>query len=79
MLNHISSLCYSGMDNSHSIEVIDASTFDDILRKYPDVVPEKLKDLDNQRYKDIPSQLKKRADDPHLTKDEVAALVDWKL
>lgn len=62
-----------------SFEKIDPETFDYALKEYPSVVPPKLTKLDIERYETIPASLGKRAGDVHLTKDEVATLVDWKL
>lgn len=66
------------MDESRSFENIDSATFDDLLSAYPDVVPAKLSDLDQQRYEKIPKALKQRKP-PDLEKDQVGTLVDWKL
>lgn len=67
------------MDDSHSIGNVDVNTLHELLTEYPDVVPEKLSSLDQQRYERIPRALGERKQTPHLTKSEVATLVDWKL
>ena len=69
------------MEKNCFFDSVDPSTFDKLLKEYPNVVPPKLTDLDEQRYETIPATLVKRASSgsPYLTKQEVAALVDWKL
>lgn len=67
------------MGVTHGFDAIDATTFDDVLGQYPDSVPEKLSDLDAQRYESIPDIVAARRPAPFLTKEEVATLVDWKL
>ncbi|KAF1940860.1 hypothetical protein EJ02DRAFT_512828 [Clathrospora elynae] len=61
------------------INTITLDTFKDVLSRYPATVPEKLRDLDTQRYATIPTQLASREGPEHLTKDEVVKLVEWKL
>ncbi|KAH5165776.1 hypothetical protein HBI73_034400 [Parastagonospora nodorum] len=66
--------------SSHHITKITQTTFKDVLSRYKPAVPEKLHDLDALRYDTIPTAVAKRkADDRHLTKDEVEKLVEWKL
>ena len=67
------------MDESPTINKINPATFDELLLAYPDVVPNKLSELDKQRYDVIPDSIKKQKGSPFLTKEQVATLVDWKL
>lgn len=67
------------MNQNTSFEHIEEGAFYSLLEQYNDVVPEKLKELDEQRYHVIPDALMARAGDPHLLKDEVVTLVKWKL
>jgi hypothetical protein len=64
---------------SQHIKSITISKFKDVLSRYTPAVPEKLHDLDVLRYDTIPATVAKRQDHPHLTKDEVEKLVEWKL
>jgi len=62
------------------INTITLAIFKDVLSRYSAAVPEKLRDLDKQRYDAIPTAVAARADsDKHLTKEEVEKLVEWKL
>ncbi|KAF1834994.1 hypothetical protein BDW02DRAFT_629995 [Decorospora gaudefroyi] len=62
------------------INTISLTTFKDVLSRYPTTVPEKLRDLDAQRYTTIPAAVAARPEDTkHLTKNEVETLVEWKL
>ena len=61
------------------MEIIDSTAFDELLGMYPSVVPEKLSELDEQRYDIIPGSIKKQTGSTSLTKAQVAKLVDWKL
>ena len=69
------------MSGHHAFNAISGSDFESILSQYPDVVPSKLADLEEQRLSTIPTALAKRRaeDQAYLTKAEVATLVDWKL
>jgi len=69
------------MGSQYAFDRIARSDFEDILSQYPDVVPTKLADLEEQRLSTIPEILaKRRAEgEAYLTKAEVATLVDWKL
>ncbi|KAF2223559.1 hypothetical protein BDZ85DRAFT_111184 [Elsinoe ampelina] len=70
------------MDEIHHWKTIAKSDFDRILKHYPAVIPDKLKDLDQKRLIDIPKATDKRRhskEGVHLTKDEVVTLVKWKL
>lgn len=67
------------MDKKHTIEAIDPSSFDTLLTKYPEIVPQKLLGLDEQRYTAIPEAVQTRNLDKHLIKDDLVNLVDWKL
>jgi hypothetical protein len=51
------------------------------LSQYPETVPSKLADLEEQRLSTIPTVLAQRRSEgqAYLTKTEVATLVDWKL
>lgn len=64
------------MDEKEAFDRIDPSTFDTILEEYRNIVPEKLFELDNQRYNIIPEALTQQT---ALSKDQIATLVDWKL
>lgn len=51
-----------------------------VLSRYEQHVPEKLRALDEVRYRDIPESLAKRkAIAAYLSKGEVERLVEWKL
>ena len=67
------------MKDTKTIEQIEPAAFDSILQEYPNVVPQKLFELDDQRYNIIPTAVEKRTGDVSLSKEEVATLVDWKL
>lgn len=60
------------------IKSISLSSINEVLSRYPVTAPEKLKGLDILRYDTIPSDVAAK-DVPHLTKDEVETLVEWKL
>jgi hypothetical protein len=52
------------------------------LKRYDDLVPDTLRELDEFRFITVPAQLKKRRDAKGgvwLAKDEVQKLVEWKL
>jgi exopolyphosphatase/pppGpp-phosphohydrolase len=54
--------------------------FRDVLSRYPAMVPEKLRDLDAQRYDIIPAAVAAMEEsEKHLTKDQVEKIVEWKL
>ncbi|KAG9190762.1 hypothetical protein G6011_08850 [Alternaria panax] len=62
------------------IKSITLDAFRDILSRYPAMVPEKLRDLDAQRYDVIPAAVAAiEESEKHLTKDQVEKLVEWKL
>jgi hypothetical protein len=61
------------------IDNITLDAFNDVLSRYPSTAPDKLRDLDAQRYDTIPAQVAARQGDKYLTKDEVETLVTWKL
>ena len=66
--------------SSLHIKRISPASFREVLARYPATAPEKLRDLDAQRYDIIPNAIAGR--DPsnkHLTKAEVEKLVEWKL
>jgi hypothetical protein len=69
------------MSSQHAFDRITDTEFEGILSQYPDVVPSKLADLEEQRFSTIPDVLAKRRAEgqAYLTKAEVATLVDWKL
>lgn len=69
------------MGSQYAFDRISGSDFEDILSQYPDVVPSKLADLEEQRLSVIPGVLAERRAEgkAYLTKSEVATLVDWKL
>jgi hypothetical protein len=64
---------------SHAIKTISKHTFDAVLSLYSSTAPEKLRDLDAQRYDAIPAAVAKREDEKYLSKEEVLGLVEWKL
>jgi len=64
---------------SYHINSITKQTFEEVLSRYPSAAPEKLHDLDAQRYEAIPEAIAKPGGREHLTKDEVVTLVEWKL
>ena len=61
------------------IKNITPDAFSDVLSRYPAMVPEKLRDLDAQRYDTIPAAVAAMEGEKHLTKDQVEKLVEWKL
>ncbi|CAE7193530.1 hypothetical protein CFE70_007218 [Pyrenophora teres f. teres 0-1] len=62
------------------INTITLTAFKDVLSRYSATVPEKLRDLDTQRYDAIPTAVAAReTSNKHLTNDEVEKLVEWKL
>lgn len=66
--------------SSLHIKSISLASFREVLARYASTAPEKLRDLDAQRYDVIPAAVASR--DPsnkHLTKAEVEKLVEWKL
>jgi hypothetical protein len=65
--------------SSLHVDNITLDAFNDALSRYPSTAPDKLRDLDAQRYDTIPAQVAARQDDKHLTKDKVETLVTWKL
>jgi len=69
------------MASHYAFESITLDTFNEVVDQYQHVVPEKLADLEEQRFQIIPSTLTERISEGvfHLTKDEVVTLVDWKL
>lgn len=68
------------MDKADAFHNISSARFHQLLKQYPDVVPGKLRDLDEKRYRTIPTRLREHGEEPLLlTKDQVATLVDWKL
>jgi hypothetical protein len=67
------------MDKKRAFNTITPDEFNNILAQYPSIIPDKLADLDRERYKTIPGRLEADADAPSLSKDEVATLVEWKL
>lgn len=69
------------MGSRLTFDRISQDDFDDILSRYPETVPSKLAELEHQRLSVIPARLSERKTKgkAHLTKDEVATLVDWKL
>jgi hypothetical protein len=69
------------MGSQYAFDRITGSDFEEILSQYPDTVPAKLADLEEQRLSTIPTVLAKRRAEgqTYLTKSEVVTLVDWKL
>lgn len=62
------------------IKSITLDAFRDVLSRYPAMVPEKLRDLDAQRYDIIPAAVAAMEEsEKHLTKDQVEKIVEWKL
>ena len=67
--------------SQYAFDRISKDDFEQILAQYTETVPPKLADLEKQRLSTIPAKLKEREakGNAHLTKGEVATLVDWKL
>lgn len=67
--------------SQYAFDHISKDDFEQILAQYPETVPAKLADLEEQRLSTIPAKLKERKarGNTYLTKSEVATLVDWKL
>ncbi|KAI4950693.1 hypothetical protein J4E91_004578 [Alternaria rosae] len=62
------------------IKTMTLGAFKDVLSRYPAMVPEKLRDLDAQRYDIIRKAIAAQEEsEKHLTKDQVVKLVEWKL
>ncbi|KAI4685160.1 hypothetical protein J4E81_008973 [Alternaria sp. BMP 2799] len=62
------------------IKTITLGAFKDVLSRYPAMVPEKLRDLDAQRYDIIRKAVAAQDEsEKHLTKKQVVTLVEWKL
>ncbi|KAK0335794.1 hypothetical protein LTR02_015637 [Friedmanniomyces endolithicus] len=66
------------MDEQHEFHAIDLATFSALLVDYPSIISETLATLEEQRLVTIPAAVHSR-DPQHLTKDELALLMDWKL
>ncbi|TKA76790.1 hypothetical protein B0A55_05847 [Friedmanniomyces simplex] len=66
------------MEKHHALDNIDLATFKALLADYPAAVPKTLAGLEEQRLVTIPAAVHSR-DPLHLTKDELALLMDWKL
>ncbi|KAH9876111.1 hypothetical protein J1614_003990 [Plenodomus biglobosus] len=64
---------------AYHIKTISYKTFEEALSRYPITVPEKLRDLDTQRYETIPTSAIRDNGNANLTKDMVETLVEWKL
>jgi hypothetical protein len=65
---------------SFHMNTITLAAFKDVLSRYPAMVPEKLRDLDVQRYDTIRKVVAAQEEsEKHLTKDQVVKLVEWKL
>ena len=75
------------MRNDQYLSNISAEAVDQAVQRYEQIVPEKLKPLDLDRYINIPAALadrRKAAQDnaepePYLTRDELSRLMEWKL
>jgi hypothetical protein len=66
------------MDDDRRFTTIDSETFKTLLEQYPDVVPAKLKNLEERRLETIPKAV--RSQDPsYFTKVQLVTLMDWKL
>jgi hypothetical protein len=67
--------------SQYAFDRISKADFEQTLAQYPETVPSKLADLEEQRLSIIPAALRDRKakGEAYLTKDEVATLVDWKL
>ncbi|KAK4575407.1 hypothetical protein LTR86_001261 [Recurvomyces mirabilis] len=66
------------MDPKHAFDEIELDAFNEILTRYPDVVPSDLADLEQQRFHTIPDALHARVGGG-LEKHELVTLMDWKL
>lgn len=80
-LSDVTSPHSSRMGAQLRFDRISEDAFESILAQYPETVPSKLADLEEQRLSAIPARLQQRKaeDKAYLTKEEVATLVDWKL
>jgi hypothetical protein len=60
---------------------IELDTFNDVLGRYKDALPESLRSLTEFRGDTLPGLVKERKQkgEAHLTKDELVQLVGWKL
>lgn len=64
------------------IGTVSLSTFNETLSRYPAAVPDKLRNLDEERYDTIPTAIahsKQEDSDVYLLKPQVETLVEWKL
>lgn len=67
------------MANPPTLDAIDPEAFNSLLEQYPNIVPDKLHALDEQRYDTIPQAIRDRDGPSCLTKEELVTLVEWKL
>jgi len=69
------------MNTTHLPKNITPRTFDRLLSRYPSCVPEKLAELERERFHVIPAVLEQRKRDggAWLEKGELVRLVEWKL
>lgn len=69
------------MDHRYAFDHISEADFDEVLSQYPETVPSKLAELEEQRLSIIPTVLagRRKEGNAFLTKAEVTTLVDWKL
>ena len=60
---------------------VSLATFDRILAKYDDQVPERLAELEELRLHTLPDAIAQRRKDgeAYIAKDELKSLVEWKL
>jgi len=66
---------------SFAADNISAADFDEVLSRYGNLIPTKLKDLEEFRLETIPSILVSRREESNgwLEKEELQQLVEWKL
>ncbi|KAF2480113.1 hypothetical protein BDY17DRAFT_312998 [Neohortaea acidophila] len=69
----------TAMANPPTLDAIDPEAFNSLLEQYPNIVPDKLHALDEQRYDTIPQAIRDRDGPSCLTKEELVTLVEWKL
>jgi hypothetical protein len=67
--------------SQYAFDRISKDDFEQTLAQYPETVPSKLADMEEQRLSTIPAKLKERKakGNAYLIKSEVVTLVDWKL
>lgn len=69
------------LESEHEFGAIKQATFERTLKDYRTAITpiEDGEQLDKMRYSTIPSAIESRGQDPYLDKEELVALVTWKL